>query len=341
MKNKWKHTWQRLAAAALCLLLPAAMAGVSLAAYTRANFSRAVVQNRNGTLLRFSSNYLYECVGDSETQYPDHALPFPANPEADPDERITLTLRLHNFLQNGAEGDSSLVSQVDIPYTLTLQFAGGRADGVYPVTFRDGADTNATTDTTQVQGAGTYTRTATLPGGEKHTHTYELGILRRDLDKLRIVAKAVPEASAGGSGQLLAAVLLPCTSAEKVLGFSCTGSFPDAAAGHAPSEYAGLNYAVTASGGAGTARLSWDSTRVKVDPFFLQKLGKTDTDIAAEGNTHSITFPMDQNNETGSYLIPFYWVAGREEITTWQAAAALIGVSAAGDTAAKGAESGA
>lgn len=338
MKNKWKHTWQRLAVAALCLLLPAAMAGVSLAAYTRANFSRAVVQNRNGTLLRFSSNYLYEYAGSSEAQYPDHALPFPAAPEASLDEEITLTLRLHNFLQNGAEGDSSLVSQVDIPYTLTLRFADGRADGVYPVTFRDEAGAG---ETNEVQGAGTYTHTATLPGGDKHTHTYELGILRRDLDKLRIVAKAVPEASAGGSGQLLAAVLLPCTSAEKVLGFSCTGSFPDAAAGHAPSEYAGLNYAVTASGGAGTARLSWDSTRVKIDPFFLQKLGKTDTDIVIEGTIHSITFPMDQNNETGSYLIPFYWVAGREEIKTWQDAAALIGVSAAEDTAAKGAESGA
>lgn len=338
MKNKWKHTWQRLAVAALCLLLPAAMAGVSLAAYTRANFSRAVVQNRNGTLLRFSSNYLYEYAGSSEAQYPDHALPFPAAPEASLDEEITLTLRLHNFLQNGAEGDSSLVSQVDIPYTLTLRFADGRADGVYPVTFRDGAGAG---ETNEVQGAGTYTHTATLPGGDKHTHTYELRILRRDLDKLRIVAKAVPDASAGGSGQLLAAVLLPCTSAEKVLGFSCTGSFPDASAGHSPSDYAGLNYAVTASGGAGTARLSWDSTRVKADPFFLQKLGKADTDIVAEGTTRSITFPMDQNNETGSYLIPFYWVAGREEITTWQEADALIWVSAAGDTAAKGAESGA
>lgn len=310
MKKRTRLSGARLLTAALCLLILLATAGVSLAAYTHANFSRAVLQNKNSALLRFSSNYLYETAGGGT--FARQVVPIT---RTEGQGEYCIDIRIYNFLKSG---ESDLVSASEIPYTLTVELESTRDGGTYRVErVEDGTLTALTAE------GGVYTHRATLPAGTATTHTYRVTFAEGDIDKLQIRAKAVPDAAAGGSGQFLAAVIAPCTAGRETLGFHCEGSFPDSGSGDM-GEHAGVNFSVIASGGAGRAKVSWDTALVRIDPFFLEKL----TDAEKHESEGYVIFPMSQEDGTGSYLIPFYWVDAGMSGKKWSGAGEIIRVEA-------------
>ena len=281
--------------AALCIL---ALAGVSLGAYTRQASMRGVLRNRDNEAVRFSSNYLQSCA-KTTTTYTGKPVVFSA------DDKKKNTLSIDLYVYNYANGNSSLISQKDITYTMKINFSGGKgADSDYKVTYKENE-----TDVEKT-GLSCTIPNQTLTGRAVNFYKYTITFPASDLDQVKITAVAEPTNMSLTNNQILAAILVPCTGTETQL-FSAKGEFIDTAV--SPKNYDGFNYEISISSGkSNDATVSWDPDIVEIDKFFLVTLGKSNEDIQSILTTKDadgmckLIFSMDQSNGTGDYLIPFY-----------------------------------
>ena len=198
---------------------------------------------------------------------------------------------------------------------MQVSFSGGDGNG-YRVTYENGSAT--TTDSV------TYTiNNRTLTGRTANQHHYVLSFPGKELDKLKITVKATPVPVSVNNGQILAAVIAPCTGSS-INAFSFEGKYTDESESTTPQDYSGFNYEISISSGSATATLKWESDVLEVDQFFITKIAGS---IIKQADG-SLTFTMDQPNGTGDYLIPFYikdkskvpdnW-AGMKELITFSA----------------------
>ena len=303
----------------LCLIGMLSLAGGSLSIYMRQAFQRGVARNRNNETVRFTSNYLQACTYNAkETDYAGRTVLFSEKDKSN--ESLSIEIDVLNYVS----GNENLVSQKDITYTMTISVSAlsGTLDGTYTAKYENETETeiNATTPYKKKQ--------MTLTGRNPRIHKYYVTIPGPALDKVKITATAVPDASSVTNNQKLAAIIAPCTAAETAE-FSYDSTFIDATENTSPKEYAAFNYLVSISSGKAEATLSWNKNILEIDSYFLKSLEKLGTDITDSLKNGSLTFTMDQPSGTGEYLIPFY-IKNKDEISkkTWEDMKSLITFSA-------------
>lgn len=291
-KKPGKNRIVLMVLAALCIL---ALAGVSLGAYTRQASMRGVLRNRDNEDIGFTSNYMQLCMrGATENSYVIRTVSYGE------DDKNEATVSFELSVYNYATGNKDVVSQRDIKYTMSIQFKDGSSQG-YEVIYDDQAIT-ANED-------GVYTMTNTLVGRVADENIYTIKIPGKDLDKVKIIATAIPENGTVTNNQMLAAIITPVTG-EKTQTFRAEGKYVDESFQTDPTQYDAFNYEISISSGEADATLTWDSSVVEIDRYFLEKIEMKKDDIdkilKSEEKTQTINFVMNQSNGTGDYLIPFY-----------------------------------
>ena len=318
MKMTQKPKWKIILLAMLCLIGMLSLAGGSLSIYMIQAFQRGVARNRNNETVRFTSNYLQACTHNAgETDYAGRTVLFSEKDKSK--ESLSIEIDVLNYVS----GNENLVSQKDITYTMTISVSAlsGTLDGKYTAKYENEAEK-------EINAATPYEKNQmTLTGRNPRVHKYYVTIPGSALDKVKITAAAVPDASSVTNNQKLAAIIAPCTAAETAE-FSYDSTFIDATENTSPKEYAAFNYLVSISSGKAEATLEWDKNVLEIDSYFLKSLGKAKniSDILEAG---SLTFTMDQPSGTGEYLIPFY-IKNKDEISkkTWGDMGKLITFSA-------------
>lgn len=311
MKFTDRPKWKIVLLTAICLIGLLAAVGGSFAAYTSQAYKRGVVRNRDNETVRFTSNYLQACASNtSPDNYAERTILYSEN------DKNATSLNVDLWLYNYANGNINLVSQKDITYDLTITFKyGDENENAYAVS----ADSETMFTKTKTESDGSITYKAsdqTLIGRSAKSHKYTISFPGSDIDKLRIVVVATPTNLSVTNNQQLAAVIAPYTGSETKT-FSFKNDFIDDKK-QLPTAYDGFNYEVSISNGVADATISWDSSLLEIDPFFLQKIGKTSTDITpGENNQKTLSFEMDQSNGTGDYLIPFYIVNKQSIPSKW------------------------
>ena len=315
MKLTSRPKLKKVLIALIVLIGMTAVVGRSYAAYISQDAQRGVARNRDTDRIRFSSNYLQATNTDNENQYANKVIAYSKNTSADVE--IPIDIYVYNYIQ----GSASLVNDKDITYNMTIKISGGTKES-YTVKYG-----NDVLTPTKDGNTYTYVKTnAKLSGRAQNLHHYTVTVYGADLDKVKIIAKADPADKTYTGNQFLAATISPCTASE-VKSFSCEGTFTDASNGN-PKDYDAFNYEVSISGGRANVTLSWDSTKVEIDPYFLEKIGKTKEDIVDSNDGKSIQFEMDQNEGTGEYLIPFYRLTENGKLpATWKDMNSVIKVS--------------
>ena len=311
MKLTDRPKWKKIVIAVVCIAALLTAVSSSYAAYTSQAYKRGVARNRDNETVRFTSNYLQNCAAEPKpSEYAGRTILF----EESEKEKDTLTIDLDIY--NYANGNLNLVSQKDITYKLQVSFSGGDGKG-YSVTY----DENVSASTTD---SVTYTiNERTLTGRTANQHHYVLSFPGKELDKLKITVTATPVPVSVNNGQILAAVIAPCTGSS-TNAFSFEGKYTDESESTTPQDYSGFNYEISISSGSATATLKWKSDVLEVDQFFITKIAGS----ISKQTDGSLTFTMDQPNGTGDYLIPFYikdkskvpenW-AGMKELITFSA----------------------
>ena len=257
------------------------------AAYTRQAYQRGTARNRDTEIVSFTSNYLQlYTTGTSGNAYVAKNIVYGTDEKKK--ESVSFDIHVYNY----ANGNTSLVSQKDITYTMRIEFKNGAGKG-----YKVESDTTPITPVNNV-----YEIRKTLIGRTANEDVFTVTFPGNEIDTLQITATAIPDKAALTNNQFLAATLVPCTTASKVT-FRAEGIFLDKSEGE-PKQYDGFNYGISISSGAADAVLKWNPAVLEIDKFFVEKLENlvTSKDLAKG----ELKFTMDQSNGTGDFLISFY-----------------------------------
>ena len=318
MKLSGRPKWKLIAVALLCSVSMLLLISGSYAAYTRQAYQRGIARNRDTETVSFTSNYLQLCTsGTKENSYIQKNVVFGE------DEVTKDSVSFDIYVYNYANGNTSLVSQKDITYTMKIEFKDGSGTN-YSVKCDDDEAVTVT--------GNVYEITKTLTGRVANANKFTVSFPGSEIDKMKITASAIPEDITITNNQFLATILVPCTSTAAST-FRAEGTFIDKSEG-TPRDYDGFNYEVSISGGQAEATLIWDSNIVEIDKYFLKKIGKQKSDINTEKDSgkQTLVFTMNQSAGTGDYLIPFYIKSKTAIPETWDEMKKVIQFSATQQT---------
>ena len=260
------------------------------AAYTRQAYQRGTARNRDTEIVSFTSNYLQlYTTGTSGNAYVAKNIVYGTDEKKK--ESVSFDIHVYNY----ANGNTSLVSQKDITYTMKIAFKNGAGKG-----YKVESDKTSIPSTTN----NVYEIKKTLIGRTANENVFTVTFPGNEIDTLQITATAIPEKDALTNNQFLAATLVPCTTASKVT-FRAEGIFLDKAEGE-PKQYDGFNYGISISSGAADAVLTWNPAVLEIDKFFVEKLETKKLVTSKNLANGELKFTMDQSNGTGDFLISFY-----------------------------------
>lgn len=276
---------------ALCLAGVAltTVVGGTLAVYTSQVYQRSVVRNRDNQAVRFSSDKLirvpHDSISSKEVYYPVA------------EGQNSLTFRICNYDQL----KSTLVSEVDIAYTIAFEIEQGSPNFTYVVSRNQGDSVplNNLEKTVFV-----------LKGGVLSVDTYTVTFSSpNDNNNLKLTVTVTPKDISLTRKTILTATLIPIaygTTQE----FHAWLEFPDSLrekednSMFTPIDLDAYNILVSAAGGEGDVYILWDHTQLDMDYFFRTQPGVTFSKV---DEVHSkIVLHMNSGNETDTYLIPFY-----------------------------------
>lgn len=284
-----KPNKKRTAVMGICLVGVLLLVIATYAAYTRQAYQRGTARNRDTEIVSFTSNYLQLYTkGTSGNAYVAKNIVY----GTDEKKKESVSFKIHVY--NYANGNTSLVSQKDITYTMEIKFnncTGNR--------YKVESDNTSITPVNNV-----YTIQKTLIGRTANEDVFTVTFPGNEIDTLQITATAIPDKVALTNNQFLAATLVPCTTASKVT-FRAEGIFLDKSEG-TPVQYDGFNYGISISSGAADAVLSWKPDVVEIDKFFVEKLEQKNLIKSEDLANGKLEFKMDQSNGTGDFLISFY-----------------------------------
>lgn len=274
----------------ICLVGVLLLVIATYAAYTRQAYQRGTARNRDTEIVSFTSNYLQlYTTGTSGNAYVAKNIVY----GTDEKEKESVSFDIHVY--NYANGNTSLVSQKDITYTMKIEFKNGTGKG-----YKVESDKTSITSTTN----NVYEIKKTLIGRTANENVFTVTFPGNEIDTLQITATAIPDKVALTNNQFLAATLVPCTTASKVT-FRAEGIFLDKSEG-TPMQYDGFNYGISISSGAADAVLLWNPDVVEIDKFFVEKLEQKNLIKSKDLASGKLEFKMDQSNGTGDFLISFY-----------------------------------
>ena len=283
-----KPNKKRTAVMGICLVGVLLLVIATYAAYTRQAYQRGTARNRDTEIVSFTSNYLQlYTTGTSGNAYVAKNIVYGTDEKKK--ESVSFNIHVYNY----ANGNTSLVSQKDITYTMRIEFKNGA--GRYKVE----SDKTSITPTNNV-----YEIKKTLIGRTANENIFTVTFPGNEIDTLQITATAIPDKVALTNNQFLAATLVPCTTASKVT-FRAEGIFLDKSEG-TPMQYDGFNYGISISSGAADAVLLWNPDVVEIDKFFVEKLEQKNLIKSKDLASGKLEFKMDQSNGTGDFLISFY-----------------------------------
>lgn len=284
-----KPNKKRTAVMGICLVGVLLLVIATYAAYTRQAYQRGTARNRDTEIVSFTSNYLQlYTTGTSGNAYVAKNIVYGTDEKTK--ESVSFDIHVYNY----ANGNTSLVSQKDITYTMKIEFKKGAGKG-YEVK-SDKASITPDNNVCEIK--------KTLIGRTANENVFTVTFPGNEIDTLQITATAIPDKVALTNNQFLAATLLPCTTASKVT-FRAEGIFLDKAEGE-PKQYDGFNYGISISSGAADAVLTWNPAVLEIDKFFVEKLEKQGLITSKNLEKGELKFTMDQSNGTGDFLISFY-----------------------------------
>lgn len=284
-----KPNKKRTAVMGICLVGVLLLVIATYAAYTRQAYQRGTARNRDTEIVSFTSNYLQlYTTRTSGNAYVAKNIVY----GTDEKKKGSVSFDIHVY--NYANGNTSLVSQKDITYTMKIEFKNGAGKG-YKVE-SDKASIPLNNNVCEIK--------KTLIGRTANEDVFTVTFPGNEIDTLQITATAIPDKVALTNNQFLAATLLPCTTASKVT-FRAEGIFLDKAEGE-PKQYDGFNYGISISSGAADAVLTWNPAVLEIDKFFVEKLKTKNLFTSEDLAKGKLEFTMDQSNGTGNFLISFY-----------------------------------
>ena len=264
--------------------------GGTLAIYTSQVYQRAVVRNRYNDVIRFSSDKLYRVADGTAPQ--KYYYPMGENQE-------TMTFSVCNYDQ----ANNTLFSEKEIGYNISFEIKNGTDNFDYTVSC--GANNK------KLKNGGNCSMTGSFARGTRSVATYSVTFNDADYNKVEISVTVTPTDLTTTQNTILNGVLIPIKYAT-TQGASLSHQFTDSTRG-TPDQFDAYNLLVSVSGGTGNVLITWDHTVLDIDPFF-----KGDKNITTEGNSSTITVPMNSENETGTYLISFYnHNTTKPKWTTW------------------------
>ena len=271
--------------AILTLIGLLAVIGTSLAAYTSQDAKRGVVRNRDNEVVRFASNYL-QTVDSNVTEYnsyPQRIITYAKNVGSNTE--LTINIDVYNYVS----GNLNLISEKDITYTMEIELKNTTENNQYQIN--------------DTKGVSFKEENVKFTANKVGKSSYTVKIFGNDINKIQIVATATPNSGSlvATKNQKLAAVIVPSTVADDEKKFDYSGTFIDETDSNSPMDYDALNYEVYISSGEKAVKLTWDTSLVEIDPYFLKKYNYT-----VENGT--ITFPKKNDADIKDYLIQFYWV---------------------------------
>ena len=243
-----KPNKKRTAVMGICLVGVLLLVIATYAAYTRQAYQRGTARNRDTEIVSFTSNYLQlHTIGTSGNAYVAKNIVYGTDEKKK--ESVSFNIHVYNY----ANGNTSLVSQKDITYTMRIEFKNGAGNG-----YKVESDTTSITPDNNVCEIK-----KTLIGRTANEDIFTVTFPGNEIDTLQITATAIPDKVALTNNQFLAATLVPCTTASKVT-FRAEGIFLDKSEG-TPMQYDGFNYGISISSGAADAVLSWKPDVVEID----------------------------------------------------------------------------
>ena len=289
MKRWFKMNWGLVCLLAAVLLL--CISG-TLMAYTNFNSVRRLVSVNSDSNVLFYSNLLYaEPESTEKSDYRTKKLTLTGN---------QFTLNIYNYFP----GDTATFNDQDITYTLRCTLLSDSNNG-------SGYLVNGTPFSKSDGTFGAVLSKQKLPGNVTSMNSYSVVIPDSEEDIIRIRIEAIPEGDASYAAtkqHKLAAVVL---HGELTAEDQWTGRIIDLQEGRSPADYDGFNYEISGTG-AGTVTLTWDASKLKLDPWFRVAVnGK----LSDSGN--SLTFSVGGEDQPSAYQLQFYW-ASQNRVSDWK-----------------------
>lgn len=291
---KFSPQQKRLGFSLLLLLAALAVAvGSTFAIYTSQVYQRAVVRNRYNDVIRFSSDKLYRVVS-SDTSAKKYYCPM------SPGQR-TMSFTVCNYDQS----KKTVVNQHLLEYDIEIQVTNGTADYVYTI------------NDTEMEN-GSWKQSGSLTGGRRSMNTYTIGFSEHDYNQIEVTVVVSPKDPSLTRNTKLYGTLIPIQYAT-TQGVQLSSGFTDSTTTQEFADLDAYNYFVSISGGEDDVVIAWENNKLDIDPFFLEKMKKSDgSNYTTNGNQSTLTIHMNSEDETASYHFQFY-NHGTQKPTSWDA----------------------
>lgn len=276
----------KLIAVYLFLIAVVAIIAYSLAAYTSLSSAKRVVTVRGSEQL-FTSDVLVQY--DSPSKLSTKVKSFGKD-----DTTRTFSVTISNHLQNDTTKFDK--NQISYDFKIELVDAGGNVvtdENIYK---------NITINNTIKLANGTYTESGTLAAGTAQDKTYTFVLKGNEILPYQIKITAVPT-NRTQYKPLGRQIVLTTDTTET----HWTGSFLETEKSAVTNgEKLGLlNYRISGHVEENCV-LSWDSTRVEIDKWFLEQMGNPTVSTAEDGKTKSVTLHLGAAGTPQQYTIQFY-----------------------------------
>ena len=268
------------------LVAAVAVVSYSLAAYTSLSSAKRVITVR-GSEQYFTSDILvpYETT-DASLQ--SRVKSFGKN-----DRNREFTVTVSNHLQS----DSTMYDKKNIEYTFTVNLVDANGNQVTDSNILGNlkVDNESLTE-------GTYTKKDSLSGGTAQDKKYTFSLTDDEILQYRIKITAVP--TNRKEYKLLGRLILLTTDSTVT---RWTGSFlqTEKKANQDDKTLGLLNYRISGHLEEDCV-LSWDSSKVEIDKWFLDQMGITDEKISKTNQIKSVNLHLGAAGTPQQYTIQFY-----------------------------------
>lgn len=277
---------------------------ISFAAYTSLSSVKRVVTVK-GTEQLFTSDVLLEYETDTELQ--TRVISFAEN-----SQESSFTVDVMNYIQ----GDTTKVDALGITYTFYVDLIDSSGNSVTSSDILSQFSVSKNDGEQKTLASKPYYITGSLSGGEAHKDSYTFIVARENLSAYRLKITAVPD------GNIYSPIGRIIAFSTETTSSNWTGNFLEAekAAINNSEELGLFNYQI-AGQVEETCVLSWDSSKVEIDPWFISDMKEknlTDGTITKSGNRESIILKLGVAGTPEQYLITFYRTYAAQDLNeTW------------------------
>lgn len=280
MKKEFTPRRKMLTSLVLLLLAITVAVGGTIAIYTSQVFQRSVVRNRDTEAIRFSSDKLYR-VANTNQILKKYYYPMSQGQK-------TMSFTVCNFDQS----NNTAVNQQMLEYDIKFEVSNGTDDFQYDV------------NGSKVSNGGTLNLSGSLSGGRRSTDTYTVSFSQDDYNKVKITVIVTPKDSSLTKNTVLQATLIPIEYAT-TQGVSLDWEYTDGIK-YKVDEVDAYNVAISISGGEDEVVITWENDKLDIDPFFKEEIVTSGGTFTSSGNTSTLSFHMNSEDDTGTYQLRFY-----------------------------------